>query len=180
MSKFRSMIGAAIGVLVFATAAAAQSPSTSQSGNPASPPLPEQMPFDIPYGAPIGLEQAKLAVAAAEAEAKRHNWKMVIALVDPSGELVYFEKMDGAQNGSVTVAQRKARTAALYRRASSVFAGAVDSGRLGVISLDPAIVASAGGLPLLQGGKIVGGIGCSSGTGEQDTAVCKAGADMVK
>jgi len=147
---------------------------------PAAPaPVPEQMPFDIPYGAPIGLDHAKRVAAAAAAEARKHNWKMNIAVVGPAGELIYFEKMDGAQNASIPIAQHKARAAATFRRETKVFQDAVDGGHPYLLSLD-GIIASEGGFPLVQAGKLIGAIGCSGGTGGQDGVSCKAGAELVK
>jgi glc operon protein GlcG len=147
---------------------------------PAAPAaVPEQMPFDIPYGMPIGLEQAKHVLAAAEAEAKKHNWKMNIAVVGPAGELVYFEKMDGAQIASVQISQDKARAAATFRRPTKAFFDAVEGGH-GYIAFLHGVVPSEGGIPLVEGGKLIGAIGCSGGTGAQDGVTCKAGADTVK
>jgi glc operon protein GlcG len=143
------------------------------------PQVPEQMPFDIRYGTPISIDQAKNIAAAAEAEARHHNWKLAIAVVDPDGTLVYFEKMDGTQLGSVAVAQRKARTAALFRRPTKVFQDAVESGRVFVLSLGD-VAAVEGGMPLLQNGEIVGAIGCSGALSVQDATACKAGAEMTK
>ena len=138
------------------------------------------MPFDIPYGVSIGLERAKQVMAAAEAESKKRNWKMNIAVVDTNGELVHFSRMEGAQIASVTVSQGKARTAARYRRETRVFYNAFETGHPYVSTLDPTLIASPGGFPLVEGGKLIGAIGCSGGTGDQDAAVCKAGADLVK
>ena len=143
---------------------------------PASPPA--QMPFDIPYGTPITLTAAKAAMSAAEAEARRNNWKMNIAVVDPNGDLVAFERMDGAQLASVQISQHKARTAARFRRETFVFEQAVQAGNVYQFTLD-GVIASRGGFPLVSGGKIVGAIGCSGGTGSQDAQSCKAGADTV-
>jgi glc operon protein GlcG len=137
--------------------------------------VPEQMPFDIPYGMPISIEKAKQVAAAAIAEAKKHNWKFNIAIVDPSGDLIYFERMDGAQVASVAIAQGKARTAARFRRPSAVFFGAMESGHPYVATLDPTLIASAGGNPLIESGKLIGAIGVSGGTGSQDDVVSKAG-----
>jgi glc operon protein GlcG len=144
-----------------------------------SPQVPEQMPFDIRYGAPISVDQAKNVAAAAEAEAKRHNWKLAIAVVDPDGTLVYFERMDGTQLGSVTVAQRKARTSALFRRPTKVFQEAVESGRTFVLSLGD-VAAVEGGMPLLLNGEIVAAVGCSGGLSVQDATACRAGAELMK
>lgn len=138
------------------------------------------MPFDIPYGAPISLEHAKQVLAAAEAEAKKRNWKMNIAVVDTHGELLNFVRMDGAQLASITISQNKARTAARWRRESRVFYNAYETGHPYSGTLDPQLAASPGGFPLIEDGKIIGAVGCSGGTGDQDALVCKVGADTVK
>jgi uncharacterized protein GlcG (DUF336 family) len=156
-----------------ATPAAAPTP-------PAAGGTPDVQPFDIPYGQSIGLEQAKQLVAAAEAAAKARNWKMVIAVVDSHGDLVHFSRMDGALLASINVAQGKARTSARFRRESRAFYNAFETGHPYVSTLDPGLVASPGGFPLIENGKLIGAIGCSSGTGDQDAAVCKAGADLIK
>jgi len=119
-------------------------------------------------------------MAAAEAEAKKRNWKMNIAVVDTNGELVHFSRMEGAQIASVAIAQGKARTAVRYRRESRVFYNAFETGHPYVSTLDPTLIASPGGFPLVEGGKLIGAVGCSGGTGDQDAAVCKAGAEVVK
>lgn len=151
---------------------------------PAAPAaVPDQMPFDIPYGPSITVERAAQVVAAAVAEAKKspRNWKLAIAVVDPAGELVYFYKMDQTQAASVGIAQGKARTAARFRRGTDVFFTAMQSPAGAFYStLDPTLVAAGGGLPLIEGGKIIGAIGCSGATGAQDTVACKAGVDTVK
>ena len=163
------------------------SPTLAQAPAPATPPAPpsaggtpDAMPFDIPYGLSIGLERAKQVMAAAEAEAKRRNWKMNIAVVDTNGELVHFSRMEGAQIASVAISQGKARTAARYRRESRVFYNAFETGHPYVSTLDPTLIASPGGFPLVEGGKLIGAVGCSGGTGDQDAAVCKVGAEVVK
>jgi len=163
------------------------SPTLAQAPAPATPPsppsaggTPDAMPFDIPYGLSIGLERAKQVMAAAEAEAKKRNWKMNIAVVDTNGELVHFSRMEGAQIASGSIAQGKARTAARYRRESRVFYNAFETGHPYVSTLDPTLIASPGGFPLVEGGKLIGAVGCSGGTGDQDAAVCKVGAEVVK
>jgi glc operon protein GlcG len=138
------------------------------------------MPFDIPYGVSIGLERAKQVMAAAEAEAKRRNWKMNIAVVDTNGELVDFSRMEGAQIASGSISIGKARTAARFRRESRLFYNAYESGHAYTATLDPTLVASPGGFPLVEDGKLIGAVGCSGGTGDQDAAVCKVGAEVVK
>jgi uncharacterized protein GlcG (DUF336 family) len=133
------------------------------------------MPNDIPYGQSINLAHAKELVALAEAEAKKHNWKMAISVVDPGGKLVYFEKIDDTQLASVTISQNKASTAALFRRPTAVFYDAMETGHESVGTLAPGLlIASPGGFPIVEGGKLVGGIGCSGGAGVQDAVVCKA------
>src|SRR5438045_1868254 len=112
---------------------------------PASPPsaggTADGSPFDIPYGAPIGLETAKKLIAAVEAEASKHRWKMNIAVVDTNGDLVHFSRMDGAQLASTSISQGKARTAARYRRETRVFYNAFETGHPYVATLDPTLVA---------------------------------------
>jgi uncharacterized protein GlcG (DUF336 family) len=142
--------------------------------------VPDKIPFDIPYGTPVNYETAMKLVNAAEAEAKKRNWKMNIAVVDNNGDLIAFARMDGAQIGSVKVSQGKAATAARYRRESEAFFKAMESGHPYVFTLDYQLVASPGGIPLNSNGHIVGGIGCSGGTGSQDAVICKAGAAALK
>ena len=147
---------------------------------PAAGGTPDAMPFDIPYGVSIGLERAKQVLGAAEAEAKKRNWKMNIAVVDTNGELVHFSRMEGAQIASVSISIGKARTAARFRRESRAFYNAYETGHPYVATLDPTLVASPGGFPLVEGGKLIGAVGCSGGTGDQDALICKVGADMMK
>jgi glc operon protein GlcG len=165
-----SMAGAA-----FATGAQAEMAAPA--------PVPDQMPFDVAYGAPITTDKAQKAVAATIAEATKspRNWKLAIAVVDTNGDLVYFHKMDQTQVASVNIAIGKARTAARFRRGTDVFAGAMTTpAGLGLTTLDPTLIASPGGVPLVEGGKIIGAIGCSGATGPQDLVACKAGADTIK
>jgi glc operon protein GlcG len=180
----RSMISFA---LAACAAVAISSQALAQAPAPATPPAPpaaggtpEGMPFDIPYGVSIGVDKARQLVAAAEAEAKKHNWKMNIAVVDTNGEPVLFERMEGAQIASGTISINKARTAARFRRETRVFYNAYETGHTFASTLDPTLTASPGGFPLVDGGKLIGAIGCSGGTGDQDAATCKAGADLVK
>jgi len=163
------------------------SPTFAQTPTPSAPPAqpsaggtPDAIPFDIPYGQSIGLERAKQVMAAAEAEAKKRNWKLNIAVVDTNGELVHFSRMEGAQIASGTISVGKARTAARFRRESRVFYNAYEAGHAYTGTLDPTLVASPGGFPLVEAGKLIGAVGCSGGTGDQDAAVCKVGAEIVK
>jgi len=180
-----SLALAAIAAVAISSQALAQAPApaTTPAPAPANPPsggTPDKMPFDIPYGMSIGLEQAKQVMAAAEAEAKKRNWKMNIAVVDTNGEPVMFERMEGAQIASGEISIKKARTAARFRRETRLFYNAYETGHSYPGTLDPTLTASPGGFPLVEGGKLIGAIGCSGGTGDQDAAICKVGAELVK
>jgi glc operon protein GlcG len=133
-----------------------------------------------PYGSPIGLDAAKKAAAPALAEARRNNWAMAVAIVDPAGELIYFERMDDTQTGSVDVAIDKARSAARFKRPTKAFQDMLAAGGEGlrVISLRGAIPVE-GGVPIAIDGKIVGAIGVSGGTSPQDGQCARAGAEAV-
>jgi glc operon protein GlcG len=133
------------------------------------------------YGNSITADQAKPIAAAAIAEAKKNQWTMAVAIVDPAGDLVYFEKMDNTQAGSVNIAQAKARSAARFKRPTKAFQDALAAGGEGwrILSLEGA-VAVEGGLPLMMGGRIVGAIGASGGTSQQDGMTATAGAAAVK
>ena len=134
-----------------------------------------------PYGAPITLDMARRAAAAALAEARRNQWTMAVAIVDPSGGLVYFEKMDDTQNGSVVVAQAKARSAALFKRPTKAFQDAVAAGDDGlrVLGLEGAVPVE-GGVPLVSDRRIVGAVGVSGGTSQQDGVCAKAAVEAVE
>jgi uncharacterized protein GlcG (DUF336 family) len=138
-----------------------------------------QMPN--PYGPPISNENAKKAAAAALAEAVKNKWTMVVAVVDPNGTLVYYEKMDNTQLGSADVAIDKARSAALYKRPTKAFQDALASGGAGlrVMSLRGAVPVE-GGIPLIADGKIIGAIGVSGQKSEEDGQCATAGAAVIK
>jgi uncharacterized protein GlcG (DUF336 family) len=138
-------------------------------------------PPQIPYGLAITTEGAKSAASAAIAEARRNRWNMAIAIVDPGGHLVYFEKMQDTQTGSVDVAIEKARTSALFRRPTRLFQDAVAAGGEGlrVLRLTGAIPIE-GGVPIIVDGKVVGAIGVSGGSADQDGQVARIGAAVVK
>ena len=138
-----------------------------------------QMPN--PYGLPIGLENARKAAAPAVAEALKNNWSVAVAIVDPAGTLVYYEKMDHTQLGSANVAIAKARSAALFKRPTKAFQDAVAAGGDGMrlLRLEGAVPIE-GGIPLVMDGKIVGAIGVSGATSAQDAQCAKAGAESVK
>src|SRR5271170_3158899 len=159
----------------------------SLSGEAQTPPsvnpldaVPENMPFDVPYGAPITLERAEAAIAAAVAEAKKHDWKLNVAVVDSGGNLVAFQRMDGAQLASIQIAEHKARTAANFRRETKVFENGIQQSNFNYILTLDGVIASRGGIPLVENGKLIGAIGCSGGTGSQDEVACKVGAGSVK
>ena len=161
----RAGVGATLAA--FAIAAVAQQPAAPQG--------------PLPYGAAISLDMAKKAAAAAQAEAKKNGWFMAIAVAEPSGDLVYFEKMDNTQFGSINVALGKARTAAKFKRPSKVFQDLLAKGDnftylLGLEGATPV----QGGLPIVVDGKIVGAIGVSGATGDQDSQCAQAGLDALK
>jgi uncharacterized protein GlcG (DUF336 family) len=134
-----------------------------------------------PYGLPISLENAKKIAAPAIAEATKNNWSVAVAVVDPSGNLVYYEKMDNTQLGSANVAIDKARSAALFKRPTKAFQDALAAGGDSVRLLRlQGVVPVEGGIPLVIDGKIVGAIGVSGGTSAQDAQCAKAGADALK
>jgi uncharacterized protein GlcG (DUF336 family) len=131
------------------------------------------------YGSPIRLDTAKRAAAAALDAARRNNWTMAVAVVDIAGELVYFEKMDDTQNGSVRVAAAKARSAALFKRPTKFFQDALASpDGVRILGLDGAVPVE-GGVPLEIEGLIVGGIGVSGGTSQEDGVCAKAATDAI-
>ena len=139
-----------------------------------------QAPPLVAYGEPVNLEQAKKAVAAAHEFAAKNGWAMAITVVGPSGDLVYFTKMDNTQFASTAISQHKARAAATFRRPTKVFEDRVSTAAgVPALTLD-GIIASEGGIPLVIGGKIVGALGCSGGTGQQDGQTCQAGIDAMK
>lgn len=133
-----------------------------------------------PYGPPITLAQAKKAVAGAQAEARKNKWDVVVAIVDPAGQLVLLEKMDNTQNVSSEVARQKASSAALWRRPTKAFQDGLAAGGVGlrILALEGAVPAD-GGLPIVVDGKIIGAIGVSGATSEQDGQMAKAGLDAL-
>ncbi len=132
------------------------------------------------YGPDVTIEQARKAIAAATAEARKNSWPVAIAVVDNHGALISFDKLDGTQTASVQVAIDKAVSAATYRRSTKVFQDGLAGGGAGlrILSLRGAS-AVEGGLPIVVGGKIIGGIGVSGVNADQDGVVAKAGADSV-
>ncbi|MGZ6126066.1 MAG: GlcG/HbpS family heme-binding protein [Myxococcales bacterium] len=160
--------------LAVATAAGAQ-----QSPAPAAKPAATST-YAIPIGASIGLDTARKVAAAASSEARKNGWFMAIAVVDPAGTLVYYEKADTTQLGSADVAIDKARSAALYKRPTKAFEDALAKGGLGlrILGLKGAVPVD-GGVPLLVEGKLVGAIGVSGDLAEHDAQCAGAGAAAV-
>jgi glc operon protein GlcG len=167
MSRIQSLAAGA--VLMLAATASAQQP-------PAAPPPPPP-----PYGAAITLEQAKKVMAGAEAEATKNKWNVVIAILDSGGNVVAVHRMDGAQWGSVEVAREKAYSAVAFRRPTKAFEDAIGQGgvNLRVLRL-PGASPLEGGLPIVVDGKLVGGIGVSGVTAQQDAQIGRAGIEALK
>jgi glc operon protein GlcG len=141
--------------------------------------IPNEMPFDVPYGRPISLERAQAIIQAAATEAKKRNWKMNIAVVDSGGNLVAFQRMDGAMLASIQIAEHKAKAGVTFRRPTKVFEDGVQLLKLNYLLAFDGVIASRGGIPLIEGGEIIGAIGCSGGTDSQDELVSKAGAAVI-
>jgi glc operon protein GlcG len=161
-------------LLVLSLAGLAVVPAGAQA--PVAPPPPQ-----IAYGAPITLEQAKKIMAGAEAEAKKNNWSVVITVLDSGGHLVAMHRLDGTQLGSIEAAREKAYSAVLYRRPTKVFQDLVGQGGANLRLLRLAGASPLeGGIPIIADGKLIGGIGVSGMTSEQDAQIAKAGADALK
>lgn len=141
---------------------------------PSSPPPPPPA-----YGMPITLEQARAAIAGAEAESKKNGWNHVFAVVDGGGILIAFEKSDLAGNSSSEIAQAKARTAATFRVPTKAYQDRLAAGETFILGL-PGVVPAAGGVPIVVGGKLIGAIGVSGATPLQDHQSAEAGAAAVK
>ena len=131
-----------------------------------------------PYGAPIGVDVARKVAAAALAEGKKNGWTVAAAVVDGGGALVYFERIDGTQSGSSEVAVAKARSSAAFKRPTKAFEDGVAGGRQALLGL-PGAVPLEGGIPLVVDGKIVGAIGVSGATSQQDGVCAQAGVNVV-
>jgi glc operon protein GlcG len=137
--------------------------------------------YVTPIGPAISVETAKKAAAAALAEARKNGWLMVVAIVEPNGALVYYEKMDNTQLGSADMAIDKARSAALYKRPTKAFQDAVAGGGAGlrVLALKGAEPVE-GGLPIIMDGKLIGAIGLSGDLSEHDGQCAAAGLSVLK
>ena len=178
MHRLISLAGAVCVALPISTGAFAQVPPNPDNPNDT---IPDAL-TPPPYGEPINLETAKKVAAAAIAETTKRNWNaFCVAVVNPSGDLVYFEKQDNCQYASIGISQHKARTAARYRRPTLVFETLIGKGPYFAFltTLDD-VIASRGGNPLMVDGKVVGAIGVSGGTGSQDNVVSLAGQAALK
>ena len=137
-------------------------------------------PPTTPYGPPIGLEAAKKAMAAAEGEAVKNNWPMAIVILDSTGHIVMLHRLDNTQYGSIRVAQDKAQTALDFRRPSKVFEDLVAQGGIGMRTLGlRGATPLEGGVPIIADSKIIGAVGVSGATAQQDGQVAKIGADTA-
>ncbi len=126
----------------------------------------------------LTLEGAKKVAAAAEAEARKNNWNVVIVVVDDGGNLLYLQRNDGTQTGSIDIAIQKARTSQAFKRSTKVFEDAIAGGRTALLAL-PGALPLEGGLPLMSGGQLVGAIGVSGVKSTEDGQIAKAGADLL-
>ncbi len=140
--------------------------------------VPEKMPYNVPYGAPISAGRAQAVIEAASAEAAKRGWPLNIAVVDSGANLVAFLRMDGAQLASISISEHKARAAAKFRRPTKTFEEGIQKGLAILLTLDD-VIASRGGIPLIEDGKLIGAVGCSGGTGSQDEVACMAGASVI-
>lgn len=149
--------------------------SASDSSQPAAGP---KLP---PYGPSITLAQAKRVAEAALAPARQNGWTMVIAIVDPGGHLLYLEKMDETQVGSVPVAVDKAHSAAIYKRPTKTFQDRLAGGGAGllVLRLKDAMPVE-GGVPIIVDGELIGALGVSGGSSAEDEACAAAGAAALE
>jgi glc operon protein GlcG len=171
------MLTGAIAAAVLGAAGA-----NAQTAAPAASPLdaiPDKLPFSTPYGAPIALQRARAAIDAAVAEATKRGWPMNVAVVDSGANLVAFVRMDGAQLASVAIAEHKARTSAKFRRPTHAFEDGIQKSGFNYLTTLDDVVASRGGIPLIENDQLIGAIGCSGGTGSQDEVVCTAGAATI-
>ena len=126
-----------------------------------------------PYGPDIRIDQAKKIAAGALAEAMKNKWRVAIAIVDNHGFLVYYEKMDDTQNGSVQIAIDKAKTASMLRRPTKAIEDGISKGRVALMSIAPGPL--EGGIPIMADGRVIGGIGVSGVNSDQDAQVAQAG-----
>jgi glc operon protein GlcG len=173
----RFIFATVIAASVVVNVSHAQQPAPT-SANPLDA-IPSAMPFSVPYGSPITLERAQIAVHAAMAEANKRGWAMNIAIVDSGANLVAFVRMDNAPLASITIAEHKARTSAKFRRPTKVLEDQIQRPEFHYLLTLDDVIASRGGIPLIEDGKLIGAIGCSGGTSSQDEVVCTVGAKTI-
>jgi glc operon protein GlcG len=171
MKIHRLLSVAALVVLFTVAAVSAQQPTTPAPAAPAPP---------ADYGAPISLEQAKKVMAGAEAEAKKNKWNVVIAILDSGGQLVMLQRLDGAQWGSVDIAREKAKSAVALRRPTKALQDLIAQGGANLRLLNIGYSVLEGGIPIVVSGKIIGGVGVSGVTSQQDAQIAQAGIDALK
>jgi len=159
MARFLSIVVATV-VLFAAASASAQAPPA--------------------YGPPITLDQAKKAMAGAEAEAKKNGWPVVIVILDSGGNLVMLQRLDNAQWGSIEIAKDKARSAVSLRRPTKVFQDLIAQGGANLRLLNIGYSVIEGGIPIMADSKVIGGIGVSGVTSQQDAQIGQAGIDALK
>jgi uncharacterized protein GlcG (DUF336 family) len=171
--KHAKLVGLSIALLMTCGAVAASAQQPTPTPPPAAP---------LPYGGPMTLDQAKKAMAASEAEAKKNNWNVVIAIVDAGGNLMMLQRSDNTQFGSINVAKQKAHAAAAFRRPTKAFQDGIAQGGAGLrilnITGDAGVL--EGGVPVIVGGRVIGAIGVSGVTSQQDAQIAQAGADSLK
>jgi glc operon protein GlcG len=156
--------------------------ASAQQAAPGANPLdviPDKMPFSAPYGAPISLARAQAAIAAATGEAEKRGWAVNVAVVDSGANLVAFARMDGAQLGSIAVSEHKARVSVKFRRPTKAFEEGIQKNDYKYQLTIDDVIASRGGIPLIEDGKLIGAIGCSGATSSQDEAACMVGAATI-
>jgi glc operon protein GlcG len=155
-----------------------QSPASAQTAAPAAAQQPAP-PSAPPFGWPITVEQAQKVAEAAIAKAREIGVPNAVAVVEPTGDLVYFAKMDGAPYSAVQLAQQKAVAAARYRRPTKVFYDGIEAGHQFFLTF-PGVAGAPGGVPVIIDGKLVGAIGVSGGNGDQDAQVSGSGAAAAR
>ncbi len=130
------------------------------------------------YGPSITAEQAKAAASAAIETMNENGWRMALSIVDPGGHLVHFEKVDGTQYASIEISMAKAQSAISFRRPTRAWAQGI--GRNPALATLPGVIGSPGGVPIVLNGQIIGALGCSGDTGDNDEIACEAGAAAVQ
>jgi glc operon protein GlcG len=166
-------------LLIAAPVFAADPPAAPAQDMISQPVQQDGSPFLVPYGMPIKLADARKVLSKAQGEAIKHHWFLACAVVEPTGELVAFEKMDDTQYASVEISIAKAKAAARFRRSIKVFFDVVKGGNPSVMSY-PGVIAGEGAFPILSGGKLIGAIGCSGGASNQDATAALAGVEEIK